>query len=89
LDFGVREISVLKDKGCRLSFSTKLGNYSRKNNTYAIPRHAFSFGSNYYIKSKLLLGSYWEIFKKIRGISEYKLRPEIKKVLNINSYIHN
>lgn len=65
LDFGEREINILKTTTVRLSFSTEPDNFSLKNNPYAIPRFGLSTGSIRFIKMKLLFGKYYPIIRSL------------------------
>ncbi len=82
LDFGKREIETLKSINCKLAFSTELDNFLKSDNPLAIPRIGFSFGNKYFIHSKLLLGKYWELGKKLTGNSEKDLRIKLKQILS-------
>jgi peptidoglycan/xylan/chitin deacetylase (PgdA/CDA1 family) len=64
-DFGEREINTLRHTTCRLAFSTEPRNFTKSDNSYAIPRYGLSNGRMGFILIKLLLGSK---YRKIRRI---------------------
>jgi peptidoglycan/xylan/chitin deacetylase (PgdA/CDA1 family) len=78
VDFGQREVDTLKSINCKLAFSTQINNFCKNDDPLCIPRFGFSFGSKNFIKSKLFLGQYWEIGKKIKGISEKVIRLKLR-----------
>ncbi len=68
LDFGEREIEILKTTSVRLAFSTEANCISLKDNVYAIPRYGLTHGSLLFITIKLVLGKY---YKSIRHFLKY------------------
>jgi peptidoglycan/xylan/chitin deacetylase (PgdA/CDA1 family) len=79
LDFGQREIDILKSINCKLAFTTQAKNISNNDdNAFCIPRFGISFGNVPFIKSKLLLGAYWEHLKIVIKNSESINRNKLK-----------
>jgi peptidoglycan/xylan/chitin deacetylase (PgdA/CDA1 family) len=89
VDFGFREIEILKKYGIKLAFSTKVDKINRNMNPLAIPRIGFSHGNLKFVKRKIALSSYYDVILKLFG--KYKndcsIRGNIKK--NINKYNSN
>lgn len=81
IDFSIREINLLKKMGIRLSFSTMVNSYSSKVNPYSIPRIGFSFGSDQYVKRKILYSKYYELLLKFQPNSALAQRNKIKKII--------
>ena len=81
LDFGQREVDVLRRLDCRLAFSTESRNISKKDDPLKVPRFGISHGSEYFIRAKLFTGSYWDTMKNLRKKSEKKARLELEKIL--------
>lgn len=65
IDFGEREIEVLKNTTCKIAFSTKSRNIHKTDNIYSVPRFGLSYGSTLFIYIKLFMGKYWNIVKRI------------------------
>lgn len=81
LDFGQREIDILKANNCMLAFTSKTKNISYQTNPLSINRYSLSLGSDSYINTKLFLGKYWDILKELIKSEEIKNRKEFKKKL--------
>lgn len=83
LDYGIRELKILKENSIKLAFSSKYDFFSKKNNPLAIPRYGLSKGKKLFILSKLLLGTTWGWFRSHlkREISEEQERKDIKEKL--------
>ncbi|UJP64868.1 polysaccharide deacetylase family protein [Mongoliitalea daihaiensis] len=65
LDFGTREINLLKEVGIKLAFSTESKNFDHSFDPLSIPRRGVTKGSKHFVHAKLLLGDYWEILKNV------------------------
>ena len=65
VDFGYREVKVLKDLGIKLSFSTENKAFSMEDDPLNIPRNGLTKGGKMFILSKLILGKRWD---KIKGL---------------------
>ncbi len=63
LDFGDREIKIVKDCGIKLAFSTNLNFFSKNDNPLLIPRSGFTYGNRLFVTTKLLLGPYWKLLR--------------------------
>ena len=77
LDFGEREMDILKTNNCKIAFSIESENFTIKNHPLSIPRYGLSIGSANFIKTKLFLGKYWEKMKNVRWEEESKVRKSI------------
>ena len=84
VDFGQREINILKSNNCKLAFTNNTNNISYQTNPLSINRYGLSLGSKSYIKSKLYLGKYWDISKELITNGEIKKRKEFRKKLSIS-----
>lgn len=81
LDFGQREINILKDCGIRLSFSTENRSFKRKDNVFNIPRKVINSGSPVYIKIRLFLGPMWDFLTRLMMVrQEGDYRKEFIKI---------
>ena len=65
LDFGEREMNILRQSGITLSFSTENKSFSRRCNPLSISRNGLTYGKQHFIIMKLLAGSNWEFLKRI------------------------
>ena len=65
LDFGEREMNILKECGIRLAFSTENNTIKQNNNPLAIPRNGITKGNKYFILTKLSAGKKWVWIKKM------------------------
>lgn len=83
IDFDQREINILKKNGIKLAFSTGTKNFSLNNNPLSIYRFGFSHGNKYFVRLKLFLGEYWEVFKDGVKKGEIRHRIDIEKKLNM------
>ena len=77
LDFGEREMDILKTNNCKIAFSIESENFTIKNHPLSIPRYGLSIGSANFIKTKLFLGNYWEKMKNFIWEAESKARESI------------
>ena len=83
LDYGEREISILRDTDCKYAFSTKPGNFGSDSCLYSIPRFGSSTGdSKKYLKLKILSGSLWGRIMRIKPGNEFANRKSISEILN-------
>ena len=78
LDFGKREILILQKTNCKIAFSTEAENLVHGVNKFSIPRFGLSHGSQFFIKTKLSLGKYWEKLKILSKHTESLNRGKIK-----------
>ncbi len=65
LDFGKREINILKEAQIKLAFSTESRHFSQKDNPFSIPRRGITKGGSTFVLAKLALGDYWDKIKRI------------------------
>jgi peptidoglycan/xylan/chitin deacetylase (PgdA/CDA1 family) len=83
LDYGEREISILRDTDCKYAFSTKPGNFSNDSYLYSIPRFGSSTGdSKKYLKLKILTGSLWGRIMRMKPGNEFANRKSIREILD-------
>lgn len=83
LDFGEREINILKDSNINYAFSFEFKNLSTSDNLLSIPRYGLYHGDKNFIRKKLKFGSTWEPIKKMIFNNEDKHRIEIQKKLSV------
>jgi len=82
LDFGQREMDILKDSGCICSFSTVSGNFNLRSSLLSLPRYGISCGdSKSYLKAKLIFGSYWNKIMELKPENERKNRKALLKII--------
>ena len=78
LDFDQREMEYLKLKNIRLAFTTEVDDVYKKNNPLAIPRYGLSYGSRYFVNTKLNLRNKWRIIKYLKYYKEKVLRKKLR-----------
>lgn len=83
LDFGEREMNILKDSNIDYAFSFEFKNLSTSDNLLSIPRYGLYHGDKNFIRKKLKFGATWEPLKKIIFNNEDKHRIEIQKKLSV------
>ncbi len=82
LDFGQREMEILKDCGCKYSFSTESGNFNSGSDLLSIRRYGLNCGDPvYYFKAKLLLGTQWNKLMKLKPRNEYRNRKAVRAII--------
>ena len=82
LDFGEREMNILKSMNIKLAFSTENKSFSIKDNPLSIPRNGISKGNKSFLFMKLLLGNKWDIVKRIfNGKQEDDYRKDIRNII--------
>ncbi|MCE5345218.1 MAG: polysaccharide deacetylase family protein [Bacteroidales bacterium] len=82
LDFGQREMDILKDYGCSYSFSTESGNFNSRSNLLSIPRYGLNCGeSRLYFKNKLFFGAQWNKIMKLKPGNESRNRKAILRII--------
>jgi peptidoglycan/xylan/chitin deacetylase (PgdA/CDA1 family) len=79
IDFTEREMNILKNNHCRISFSTEPKDFTSNDNLLSIPRYGISYGSEYFVRAKLLLGKYWDKLKYFNTKDERRTRTDIKR----------
>lgn len=82
LDFSAREVTLLKNMGIKLAFTTASKNLNPSQNTMQIPRFGVSnLETLQFLKLKLLLGSSWDSLKNLQRSSEFKERDQLKQLI--------
>jgi len=82
LDFGRREMEILRKNNIKIALTTELDFVSKKSDKMAFPRKGITLGSVRFIKMKIFLGRKWNYFKNFGKISEQQKRKIIKNILN-------
>lgn len=78
LDFGQREMDILKDNGCQYSFSVETGDFNLESSLLSIPRYGLSSGdSKNYLKVKLFCGTHWNDIMKLKPGNEIVNRRKL------------
>ena len=86
IDFGKREMNFLKAMNIKLALSTENKSFSIKDNPLNIPRNGISKGNKSFLFMKLLMGSKWDIVKKLcLGKQEDDYRKEIRDIIAKNN----
>jgi len=86
IDFGKREMNFLKAMNIKLALSTENKSFSIKDNPLNIPRNGISKGNKSFLFMKLLMGSKWDIVKKLcLGKQEDDYREEIRNIIAKNN----
>ena len=82
LDFGQREMDILKDNGCTCAFSTVSGNFNLRSNLLNMPRYGLLSGdSTSYLKTKLFFGAHWNKIMKLKPGNEFASRKALAKLM--------
>jgi peptidoglycan/xylan/chitin deacetylase (PgdA/CDA1 family) len=82
LDFGYREIEILRRNNIKLAFSGKSETFNWKSNTLNLPRIGFSCGNSIKWRIKILLGPNWGNLKALFNPQEEKLRGRIYNLIS-------
>ena len=82
LDFGVREINIVKKCGIKLAFSTRLDTFHIDNNPLAIPRNHIEYSNQFYITLKMMMGKRWKHLKSIIVNYDDINRKKITDIIN-------
>ena len=86
IDFGKREMNFLKAMNIKLALSTENKSFSIIDNPLNIPRNGISKGNKSFLFMKLLIGSKWDIVKKLcLGKQEDDYREEIRNIIAKNN----
>jgi len=83
LDFGKREIAILKQCQINYAFSFEFKNIKLSDNLLTIPRYGLYHGNKDFIRKKIKFGAIWEPLKKIVFDNEDKHRKLIQKSISI------
>ena len=83
IDFGTREIEILKENHIELGFSTEPKILSLNDNKLCIPRFSISYGTPTFINMKLFLFKYWDCITPFWH-PEIKNRKKFRKLVNAN-----
>ena len=78
LDFGDRELKILKETGIKLVFSTESNKIKGSFHNYVVPRIGISKGNNFFIKNKIRFAKQWLL---LRNLSHRKTEDKERKVL--------
>jgi peptidoglycan/xylan/chitin deacetylase (PgdA/CDA1 family) len=79
LDFGEREMQILRQLDVSLAFSEETGFITRSANSLSLPRIGLSYGNIRFIRTKLFLGRYWDMLKRLKGPGEGRVRRMIAR----------
>jgi peptidoglycan/xylan/chitin deacetylase (PgdA/CDA1 family) len=81
LDFGNREINILRNNNIKLAFSGEARTFNWKSNTNSLPRIGFSNGNPIKLFMKIILGPNWALLKALFNQREEKLRKRIYNMI--------
>lgn len=65
IDFGRREMDILKECGINLAFSTQAKIFSINDHHLSVPRRGITKGGPIFVLAKLALGDKWEALKRL------------------------
>lgn len=84
LDFNTREYEYLEKNDISYAVTTFQKNISKNDHKYCIPRIGMTDGDVFFLKLKIVLGSYWEKFRLLKPKNEQRIRSniysELKKI---------
>ena len=79
LDFGDRELKILKETTIKLAFSTDSRKIKEETNNYMVPRIGISKGNNFFIDNKIRFAEQWiQLRNAIHRNTEDKERKYLK-----------
>jgi len=78
LDFGVRELNILKETSIKIAFSTDSRKIKGDINNFMIPRIGISKGNNFYIDNKIRFAEHWD---RIRNVSHKNTEDKERKCI--------
>ena len=79
LDFGDRELKILKETTIKLAFSTDSRKINEETNNYMVPRIGISKGNNFFIDNKIRFAEQWiQLRNAIHRNTEDKERKYLK-----------
>lgn len=81
LDFGKREMEILRKIGIKIALSTEPDFVNKNSDKMAFPRKGITLGSIRFIKIKIFAGRKWNYFKNFGKLSESEKRKIIKNIL--------
>jgi peptidoglycan/xylan/chitin deacetylase (PgdA/CDA1 family) len=84
LDFSDREKNYLQKANIHLAFTTESKNLTGSGDRTCVPRFAISDRENIcFFKTKMFLGSKWEIIKRMKPSGEYRERKELIRIFSL------
>jgi len=84
LDFGDRELNILKETSIKLAFSTDSYKIKGEINNYMVPRIGISKGNNFYIDNKIRFAEQWI---QLRNVSHRNTEDKERKCLKAISLL--
>lgn len=88
LDFGNREMDIVRESGCSMAFSNHLGSYHKGSDRYMVPRYALEIpffssgrGNLAMARVKMSLGPNWDRLKLFFKPDEGAVRMQLKEKL--------
>jgi len=81
IDFGEREICILRKEGIKIAFTVMPGYNNEKTDPYNLRRIGLSGESKILIQAKLVLGKKWNWLKSVINETEYDQRRKIYSIL--------
>jgi len=82
LDFGRREIEILRKSQIKLAFAGEFRSFNHKSDHFSMPRMGFSHGSKKTMQLKLMMDSLWPLLKALRNIPEERIRKRISNLIS-------
>ena len=84
LDFGQREIKILRNNNIKLAFAGEHRTFNWGSDTLCIPRIGFSYGTTKMLRMKIIMGYHWSHLKAFQTLQEEKLRKRVYNLIYEN-----
>lgn len=84
IDFGQREIEILRANNIKLAFSGRFNTFNVNSDFYGMPRMGFSQGTTATLRMKIILGQLWPYMKALRNRPEQKFRTQFNKLSHLH-----
>ncbi len=87
VDFGKREIQILRETDIKLAFSTEENKLTYDSSNFVIPRIGLSKGNILYIVQKIRFAKYWDFLRNVRYRKTEKIeRRKLRNLQNKNDF---
>jgi len=88
IDFGAREIQILRETDIKLAFSTEANKLTNHSSNFSIPRIGLSKGNILYIDQKIRFAKYWDLLRNVRyRKTEQSERRMLRSLKNNNDLV--
>lgn len=87
IDFGKREIQIIRETDIKLAFSTEANKLNNDSNNFAIPRIGLSKGNILYIDKKIRYAKNWDFLRNVRYKNTEQIeRRKLRSLHNKNDF---